>query len=172
MCLLNVLSDCSPAFNSCPGQCVRRNVYPLVSVFVCTTERGWNNKSNQSVSLCYTGVLQPGKCDTSRFTSRPFPSCAKRLFQGEAKCKAIDMKTIFYSHADKSHFHKRRFSLSLVLKMREFGTRKWPNNKIKLRGLAALFCPFFIYQYHFSSTVVRRAITWNKCPVINEKSSW
>ena len=53
------------------------------------------------------------------------------------------MKTIFYSHADKTHFHQKRFALSLVLKMREFGTRKWPNNKIKLRGLAALFCPFF-----------------------------
>ena len=61
MYLLNVLSDCSPAFNSCPGQCVRRDVYPLVSMFVCTAERGWNNKSNQSVSLCYAGVRQPGK---------------------------------------------------------------------------------------------------------------
>ena len=143
MYLLNVLSDCSPAFNSCPGQCVRRDVYPLVSVFVCTAERGWNNKSNQSVLLCYAGVLQPGKCDTSRFTIRPFPSCAKPLFQGEAKCKAIDMKTIFYSHAGKTHFHKKSFALSLVLKVREFGTRKWPNNKIKLRGLTALFSTSF-----------------------------
>ena len=135
MYLLNVLSDCSPAFNSCPGQCVRRNVYPLVSVFVCTAERGWNNKSNQSVSLRYAGVLQPGKCDTSRFTNhhsnRPFPSCAKPLF--------------------KTHFHKKRFALSLVLKVREFGTRKWSNNKIKLRGLAALFCfSFFFFDLSIS----------------------
>ena len=50
------------------------------------------------------------------------------------------MKTISYSHADKIHFHQKSFALSLLLKVREFGTRKWPNNKIKLRGLAALFC--------------------------------
>ena len=53
------------------------------------------------------------------------------------------MKTIFYSHAGKTHFHKKSFALSLVLKVREFGTRKWPNNKIKLRGLAALFSTSF-----------------------------
>ena len=154
MYLLNVLSDCSPAFNSCPGQCVRGTVYPLVSVFVCTAERGWNNKSNQSVSLCYVGVLQPGKCDTSRFTNhhsnRPFSSCAKPLFEGEAKCKDIDMKTISYSHADKTHFHQKSFALSLLLKVREFGTRKWPNNKIKLRGLAALFCFSFFFDLSIS----------------------
>ena len=50
------------------------------------------------------------------------------------------MKTISYSHADKTHFHQKSFALSLLLKVREFGTRKWPNDKIKLRGLAALFC--------------------------------
>ena len=55
------------------------------------------------------------------------------------------MKTIFYSHADKTHYHQKSFALSLVLKVREFGTRKWPNNKIKLRGLAVLFCFSFFF---------------------------
>ena len=36
-----------------------------------------------------------------------FPSCFKPLFESEAKCRAIDMKVIFYSHANKTHFHKK-----------------------------------------------------------------
>ena len=57
----------------------------------------------------------------------PFPSFLKPLFQSEAKCKAIDMKMIFYFHVNLTHFHKKGFALRLVLKvMRVFGTRKWP----------------------------------------------
>ena len=33
---------------------------------------------------------------------------------------------IFYSHANKTRFHKKVLALSLVLKVRIFGTRKWP----------------------------------------------
>ena len=40
------------------------------------------------------------------------------LFQSEAECKAIDMKTIFNSHANKTHFHKKDFALGLGLKVR------------------------------------------------------
>ena len=50
----------------------------------------------------------------------------KPQFQSEAKCKTFDMKAIFYSYANKSHFHKKGFALSLVLKVRAFETRKWP----------------------------------------------
>ena len=39
--------------------------------------------------------------------NRPFASCPKPLFHNEAKCEAIDMKLIFYSHANKTFFHKR-----------------------------------------------------------------
>ena len=45
-------------------------------------------------------------------------------FQREAKCKAIDMKIIFHSHANRTCFYKKGF-LSLVWKVRVFGTRKW-----------------------------------------------
>ena len=31
-----------------------------------------------------------------------------------------------YSHANKAHFHMKSFALSLVLKVRVFGIRKWP----------------------------------------------
>ena len=39
--------------------------------------------------------------------NRPFPSWSKLLFQSEAKCKAIDMKMIIYSHANKTNFHMK-----------------------------------------------------------------
>ena len=36
--------------------------------------------------------------------NRPFRNCLKPRFQSEAKCEAIDMKMIFDSHANKTHF--------------------------------------------------------------------
>ena len=36
------------------------------------------------------------------------------------------MEIIFHSHAIKTHFHKKGCVLSLILKVRVFGTRKWP----------------------------------------------
>ena len=42
----------------------------------------------------------------------PFTSCPQPLFQSEAKCKAIDMKMIFHSHANKTHFRSERFCTS------------------------------------------------------------
>ena len=44
------------------------------------------------------------------------------LTQKTAKCKANDLKMIFSSHANKIHFQKKGFALSLVLKV---GTQKW-----------------------------------------------
>ena len=49
------------------------------------------------------------------FNYRPFPSCLKPLFQSKAKCEAIDLKMIFYSHANRTHFHNKGFALRLVL---------------------------------------------------------
>ena len=61
-----------------------------------------------------------------RKLNRPFPSSKKSRFESEAKCEAIDMKMIFNCDANKTHFHNKGFSLSLVLKVRFFGTQKWP----------------------------------------------
>ena len=33
---------------------------------------------------------------------------------------------IFYSHANKTHFYKKGCALRLILKVRVFGTLKWP----------------------------------------------
>ena len=35
------------------------------------------------------------------------------------------MKLISYSHANEAHYHKKGFALSLVFKVRVFGTQKW-----------------------------------------------
>ena len=36
------------------------------------------------------------------------------------------MKILFHSHAYKIHFHMKGCALGLILKVRVFGTRKWP----------------------------------------------
>ena len=58
--------------------------------------------------------------------NKPFPSSPGPLFQNEGRCSAFDMKIIFHSHANKTHFHKKGCAPSLILKVRVFGTRKWP----------------------------------------------
>ena len=57
--------------------------------------------------------------------NRPFPSSPGPLFQNQGRCSAFDMETIFHSHANKTHFHKKGCAPSLILKVRVFGTRKW-----------------------------------------------
>ena len=42
----------------------------------------------------------------------PFTSCPQPLFQSEAKCRATDMKMIFHSHVNKTHFRSERFCTS------------------------------------------------------------
>ena len=51
------------------------------------------------------------------------------MFQGEAKCEFIDMKTYFYFHVNKTHFHNKSFAFSLVLKVESLGIQKWPVEK-------------------------------------------
>ena len=36
------------------------------------------------------------------------------------------MEIIFHSHTNKTHFHKKGCAPSLILKVRVFGTLKWP----------------------------------------------
>ena len=58
-------------------------------------------------------------------TNKPFPSFPGPLFQNEGRCSAFDVKIIFHSHANKTHFHKKGCAPSLILKVRVFGTRNW-----------------------------------------------
>ena len=58
--------------------------------------------------------------------NRLFPSSSGPLYQNEVKRSAVDMKMIFHSHANKTHFHKKGCALGFILKVRVFGTLKWP----------------------------------------------
>ena len=74
------------------------------------------------------------KCDGARGLlggdvedlNRPFRSFPGPLFQNESRCSAFDMEIIFHSRPDKTHFHKKDCACSIILKLRIFGTRKWP----------------------------------------------
>ena len=67
--------------------------------------------------------------------NRPLPSSRLPLYQNEVKCSAFDMKMIVHSDANKTHFHKKGCVLGLNLKVRVFGTRKWPISMV-----SAVFC--------------------------------
>ena len=58
--------------------------------------------------------------------NKPFPSSPRPMYQNEVKCSAFDLEMIFHSHANKTHLHKKGCALGLSLKVRVFGTRKWP----------------------------------------------
>ena len=48
------------------------------------------------------------------------------LYQNEVKCSAFEKEMNFHSHANKTNFPKKGCALGLTLKVRVFGTRKWP----------------------------------------------
>ena len=77
------------------------SVQEVVWLFICRTIVTW-----KVAPRCWP--LQSVK------SNRPFPSCLKPLFQGEAKCEAIDMKMVFIHMQTKLIFTKRGFALSLV----------------------------------------------------------
>ena len=67
------------------------------------------------------------RCLSSLFNAnRPLPSSKKSHFQNEAKCETFVVKMSFICIIIKTHFHINGFALSLALKVRFFGTRKWP----------------------------------------------
>ena len=73
------------------------------------------------------------------FCNRPFPSSPGPLFQNEGRCSAFDIEISFHSHVNKTHFHKKGCAPSLILKVRVFGTRKWPILGSKKNGLGRVF---------------------------------
>ena len=66
--------------------------------------------------------------------NRSFPSSPRPLFQNEGRCSALNTEIVFHSHANKTHFHKKGCAPNLILKVRVFGTRKWPIDLGKQKG--------------------------------------
>ena len=80
--------------------------------------------------------------------NRPFPSSPGSLFQKKGRCSAFDMEIIFHSHANKTHFHKKGCAPSLILKVRIFGTRKWPILSYRRECLTGKYTTRKIHKYY------------------------
>ena len=83
------------------------------------------------VFLAVLHLSRKRKCEvTNRFenraSNRPFPSSKEFHFQNEAKCETFVVEMSFICIIIKTYFHNKGFALSLVLKVKLFGTRKWP----------------------------------------------
>ena len=80
-----------------------------------------NNKQHTPYSLFHLIVLL--LYDNRSALIPRLKELAISELQSEAKCEAIDVK-MNYSRANKTHFHKKGFALSFVLKIRVLRTRK------------------------------------------------
>ena len=89
--------------------------------------------------------IQPWRVLLGSYWGRPFPSSPGPLFQNEARCSAFDMQIIFHYHANKTHFHEKGCALSLILKVRVFGTQTWPIFPTRFPN-QTLLCNFFLLK--------------------------
>ena len=71
------------------------------------------------------------------------------------------MKNDFHSHVKKPHFHKKGGALGFILKVRVFGTRKWPI------GQYAPFCTSFLNGFLF--VLIAKKTLGRSCVSILEK---
>lgn len=63
--------------------------------------------------------------------NKPYFRGAPSLCSSETKAEAIiDLIMFLYYYANESHYHQKGFTLGFVLKLRVFGTRKWPMAKV------------------------------------------
>ena len=85
--------------------------------------------------------------------NRPFPSSKKFHFQNEANCETFVVEMSFDYDANKTHFHNKGFALSLVLKVKLFGTRKWPIQTISYGSEQHFPVVLFIKLYKVVLTV-------------------
>ena len=74
------------------------------------------------------------------------------------------MEIIFQCHANKTHFHNKVCAPSLILKVRIFGTRKWPIHASSSNQLLdepwLIFKPMAIYRGY----LVAGLKLWKKLP--------
>ena len=102
---------------------------PLANSYVnvqnCSSFRE-NHRSYEKEAWKNIHACRDSSTGAALLTIGHFPSSRGLLFQNEVKCSAFDMEIIFHSHANKTHFHKKGCAPSFILKVRVFGTRKWP----------------------------------------------
>ena len=83
-------------------------------------------KSDLCREVAFSGLGSTVNTKSHVPMNRPFPSSPGPLFQNEGRCSVCDVEIIFHYHANKTHFHKKGCALGLILKVRVFGTQKWP----------------------------------------------
>ena len=115
----------------------------------CQTQKTVNTSKISGMLIVYWPItikFRIRKENPKPQTNRPFPSSPGTLFQNEGRCSAFDMETIF-------HFHKKGCAPSLILKVRVFGTRKWP--------ITVAVCDFVISRLQYW-LISRNTITFQK----------
>ena len=83
------------------------------------------------------------------------------------------MEIIFHSHANKIHFHKQGCAPSLILKVRIFGTRKWPIPQAPF--VTAYISPLIIYViccFSFCLACVASVSVWFRSKEIPRKGTF
>ena len=88
--------------------------------------------SSRRIGECNPTTRNVGHCDNEElydsFRSQDHIMTLRWAIQScpKAKCNAIAMKRICYSHEKETHFYLKGFALSHVSKARVFATQKWP----------------------------------------------
>lgn len=123
------------------GRLTERLVQPGNCPFRGVSLRITTNKFH----LCLFQAL-PFNSRSGLHLNSQFPSCAEPPFQNEGKYKVFVMTIFFLSHSNKTHLHLKRFPLSLILKARDFRTRKWPidshlTSLYAISLCSAIYCP-------------------------------
>ena len=115
---------------------------------------------------CYKSVFSVRPC----LHNTPFPSSKKSHFQNEARCETFVVKMSFICIIIKTHFHVNGFALSLALKVRFFGTRKWPIPLWPLSQESDFLC-FFRFVLFFVVVLLAFALKTVNNQTLNDLDS-
>ena len=135
-----------------------RPVYTVHFTLQWTTLKFWTvwhryfviSRGSLSPGLLQSTPLPLSEANTTgtrSSSSTPFPGSTGPLYQNEVKCSAFDMKMIFHSHANETHFHKKVCAVGLILKMRVLRTRKWRINQSTTTFRYPRFCLMWTFAF-------------------------
>ena len=150
----------------------------------------WSQKSTVLhcvfVVLLCCRVYSRKRTELGFVRNRLFASFPRALYQNEGKCSAFNMKILFHSHAYKIHFHMKGCAPGLILKVRVFGTRKWPimHQSIPTASIppspssphpppATVWptCISIFFLTWMANSRGRRGLRWAaKCPTVGKKN--
>ena len=77
------------------------------------------------------------------------------------------MEMMFHSHENKTHFHKKGCALGLILKVRVFGTRKWPTRFMTGNAVSNSFAHPVI-EGNAEAECTQLPLGWVSCTVLVE----